>query len=59
MLLMEYAKWVADGVYGDFKVVLIVHFFTLGFLSMTAMGVLNQWVPVVFAPSLRDASSGR
>lgn len=48
VMLIEYAKLVSDGAYGDFNVIMMVHFFTLGFLSMTAMGVLNQWVPVVF-----------
>lgn len=42
------AKGVAEGAYKDPGVLMMVHFFTLGFLSMTAMGILNQWVPVVF-----------
>ncbi|MHB1953098.1 MAG: hypothetical protein ACYCOU_05070 [Sulfobacillus sp.] len=41
----------ADVALSDFSlpiVITMVHLFTLGFLSMTAMGVLSQWVPVVF-----------
>ncbi len=48
VLFIVYAKWVAHGAYGYPHVIMMVHFFTLGFLSMTAMGILNQWVPVVF-----------
>ncbi len=47
-LLIAYAPQVAHGLYGAPMVILMVHFFSLGFLSMTAMGVLQQWVPVVF-----------
>lgn len=48
ILFVIHAKWVAHGAYGNPLVIMTVHFFTLGFLSMTAMGVLSQWVPVVF-----------
>lgn len=47
-LLIRGAKWVAVGDYGNLRVILAVHIFTLGFLSLTAIGILNQWVPVVF-----------
>jgi hypothetical protein len=39
---------VAEGWWGLPEVVLAVHVFTLGFLSLTMMGLLYQWVPVVF-----------
>ena len=58
LLFVVQGKWVAAGDYGRIAVVLLVHFFTLGFLSMTAMGILTQWVPVVFdtpAFSVRQA----
>lgn len=48
VLLLANAPQVAHGLYGDSRVILMVHCFSLGFLSMTAMGVLQQWVPVVF-----------
>ena len=48
LVLMKNGRLLAIGDYGSFAVVLVVHLFTLGFLSMTAMGVLTQWVPVVF-----------
>ena len=56
ILFAEYI--VAVGEYGRLPVILIVHMCTAGFLSMTAMGVLHQWVPVVFdvpAVSVRRA----
>jgi hypothetical protein len=48
ILLTVYRAQVARGDYGDPRVIMVVHFFTLGFLSMTAMGILTQWIPVVF-----------
>ncbi len=60
VLLIIYARWVATAAYGRQPVILMVHLFTVGFLSMTAMGVLHQWVPVVFdvpAASTRRALS--
>ena len=48
VVFISSAKWIAHGAYGNPLVIMMVHFFTLGFLSMTAMGILNQWVPVVF-----------
>lgn len=48
ILLTVYRAQVARGDYGDPRVIMMVHFFTLGFLSMTAMGILTQWIPVVF-----------
>ncbi len=48
VVLMVYGQDMARGVYSNPMVILMVHFFTLGFLSMTAMGILQQWVPVVF-----------
>ncbi len=48
IMLWVYAPWVSRGAYGYPPVIMTVHFFTLGFLSMTAMGILSQWVPVVF-----------
>ena len=60
VLLVIHARWVATGAYGRLPVILMVHLFTVGFLSMTAMGVLHQWVPVVFdvpAVSVRRALS--
>lgn len=48
------AGHVAAGEYGYPVVIMAVHFVTLGFLTMTAMGVLTQWIPVVFdVPALR------
>ena len=38
----------SQGTYGDSGVIVTVHLFTLGFLSMTALGILSQWIPVVF-----------
>lgn len=38
----------ARGWWGEPHVIAAVHCLTLGFLSMTAMGILTQWVPVVF-----------
>lgn len=38
----------ARGSWGAPGVLAAVHCLTLGFLSMTAMGILTQWVPVVF-----------
>ncbi len=48
LLSINYAPWLARGDYVYPLVIMMVHFFTLGFLSMTAMGILNQWIPVVF-----------
>lgn len=48
VVLMVYGQDLARGIYSSPVVILMVHFFTLGFLSMTAMGILHQWVPVVF-----------
>lgn len=48
IMLMFEAKTLVKGAYGNFDVLVMVHCFTLGFLTMTAMGILNQWVPVVF-----------
>ncbi|SMC03472.1 hypothetical protein SAMN00768000_1104 [Sulfobacillus thermosulfidooxidans DSM 9293] len=39
---------IALGRAGDPHVIMAIHFFTLGFLSMTAQGILTQWIPVVF-----------
>jgi len=39
---------VARGAWGSPAVIGLVHGFTLGFLTMTMIGVLTQWVPVVF-----------
>ncbi|POB09477.1 hypothetical protein [Sulfobacillus sp. hq2] len=39
---------IALGRAGEPHVIMAVHFFTLGFLSMTAQGILTQWIPVVF-----------
>lgn len=47
VLAIVNAPWLARGDYGSPRVVLVVHLVTLGFLSMTAMGFLQQWVPVV------------
>ncbi len=47
-VMIRQAHAVAYADFGDPWVVVVVHLVTLGFLSMTAMGVLNQWVPVVF-----------
>lgn len=47
VLLMD-GQDLARGLYGSPQVIVMVHLFTLGFLSMTAMGILHQWVPVVF-----------
>lgn len=48
ILLIVYRAPLVRGDYGDPQVIMVVHFFTLGFLSMTAMGILTQWIPVVF-----------
>lgn len=48
VLLIIYRAPLVRGDYGDPRVIMVVHFFTLGFLSMTAMGILTQWIPVVF-----------
>ncbi len=48
IMLIFLAKPLAEGVYGEPWVLVMVHCFTLGFLTMTAMGILHQWVPVVF-----------
>ena len=47
-MLFQHRVEVAEGHYGVPGVILMVHIFTLGFLSMTAFGILNQWIPVVF-----------
>lgn len=47
ILFVERVKF-SRGAYGAPAVILTVHIFTLGFLSMTAFGILNQWIPVVF-----------
>ena len=52
-MLFRYRADFARGAYGGPGVIMTVHLFTLGFLSMTALGILNQWIPVVFdVPSL-------
>ena len=52
-MLFRYRVPFAEGAYGGPGVIMTVHLFTLGFLSMTALGILNQWIPVVFdVPSL-------
>lgn len=48
LMLFRYRVQFAEGAYGGPGVVMTVHLFTMGFLSMTALGILNQWVPVVF-----------
>lgn len=48
LLLIRYRGDVAHGAYGVPGVIMTVHLFTLGFLSMTALGILHQWIPVVF-----------
>ncbi|PSR29165.1 MAG: hypothetical protein C7B46_18715 [Sulfobacillus benefaciens] len=48
ILLIFLAKPLAQGMYGLSSILVMVHCFTLGFLTMTAMGILHQWVPVVF-----------
>ena len=47
-MLFQHRVDIAEGDYGVPSVILMVHIFTLGFLSMTAFGILNQWIPVVF-----------
>ena len=47
VLAVVNAPWLARGDYASPRVVVVVHLVTLGFLSMTAMGLLHQWVPVV------------
>ncbi len=47
-MLFRYRVQFAEGAYGGPGVIMTVHLFTLGFLSMTALGILNQWIPVVF-----------
>ncbi len=47
-MLFRYRVDFAQGHYGSPGVIMTVHLFTLGFLSMTALGILNQWIPVVF-----------
>ncbi|PSR21945.1 MAG: hypothetical protein C7B45_08615 [Sulfobacillus acidophilus] len=47
-MLFRYRVPVAEGEYGASGVIMTVHLFTLGFVSMTALGILNQWIPVVF-----------
>lgn len=42
------AGLVAHDQWGAMPVLGMVHLATLGFLTMTMMGVLNQWIPVVF-----------
>lgn len=39
---------IAYGEMGQYTVVLAVHLFTLGWLTLTITGLLYQWVPVVF-----------
>ncbi len=61
VLAVVNAPWLARGDYASPRVVLVVHLVTLGFLSMTAMGLLQQWVPVVWdvpALSMRRAAGG-
>ncbi len=48
LMLFRYRMLFAEGAYGGPGVIMTVHLFTLGFLSMTALGILNQWIPVVF-----------
>ena len=48
IMLIFLAKPLVQGDYANFTILVMVHCFTLGFLTMTAMGILNQWVPVVF-----------
>ncbi|NMP23262.1 hypothetical protein [Sulfobacillus harzensis] len=47
-MLFRYRADVSQGAYGVPGVIMMVHLFTLGFLSMTALGILHQWIPVVF-----------
>ncbi len=61
VLAVVNAPWLARGDYASPRVVVVVHLVTLGFLSMTAMGLLQQWVPVVLdvpAVSIRRAAWG-
>ena len=58
VLFIAEGQWLADGDYGNPLVIMIVHFFTLGFLSMTAMGILHQWIPVVFDVPAASARRG-
>jgi hypothetical protein len=48
LLEIENSLPFARGWWGEPHVIAAVHCLTLGFLSMTAMGILTQWVPVVF-----------
>lgn len=47
-MLFRHRVEMAEGAYGVPSVILMVHIFTLGFLSMTVFGMLSQWIPVVF-----------
>ncbi len=59
IFVIRESHWLAFGIWGNPMVILTVHLLTVGFLSMTAMGVLSQWIPVVFdvdALSLKRAT---
>lgn len=48
LLLLANRVPIAQQAWSLTEVVLLIHVFTLGFLTMTMMGLLYQWVPVVF-----------